>query len=251
MKLSDGIIPHTPEWENARIGKLTASCMHKVFISGQGKNLVGVGGMTYINQKIGEILTRIMYDDVPETDDIQRGLAGEIFALERYTEITGIEVHESRLFEYNEIAAGTTDGQTSTDGINITGVIEAKCPRPHKHIQILAVDSPIELKAIDKQYYHQSQANMLFTNADHTDFISYNEDIKHYDLQIRIIRLYPDIEWRKDFKNIIDWIAGYMQQQLEKILKTPERNLAYRIEKKPEQIDKLKSVIENIKNVTI
>lgn len=254
MKLSDGIEPFTDKWHEIRNGRLTSSLIHKIFISGQGKDaMIGVGGMTYINQKIGEILTGFNSDDIDSDnlpDDIVRGLADEPWAIERYTEITGEIVHKSLLFEYNAIAAGTTDGQKiDKDGI-IKAILEVKCPRPHKHIKVCAVDSAVELKKIDAQYYHQSQANMMFTNSDYCDFISYCDAIKHYDLQIRIVRVYPDMEWRKDFINRIDWVADYMQEQLEKILKTPERNLSYRIEKKPEEIDKLKNAIENIKNIT-
>lgn len=252
MKLSDGIIPHTEIWQEARIGKITASCLHKIFVNGQGKDkLIGVGGMTYINQKIGEILTQLMYDNVPETEDVLRGLGHEQFAKERYEEITGEMVNDSLLFQYNAIAAGTTDGQKVDKSGEIKGVLEIKCPRPHKHTQILAVDAPIELKAIDQQYYHQSQGNMMFTGADHTDFVSYCDEIKHYDLQIRIVRIYPDMDWRKDFVDRIEWIAEYMAGQLEKILKAPERNLSYRINNKEETIDKLKQVLENVQNITI
>lgn len=252
MRLSEGIVPHTPEWVAARLGKITASEMHRVFVKGQSKNnFLSVGALTYVNKKIGEILTQIMSDEVPEVDDIQRGLAGEIFAIERYEELTGVEVYPSMLYSYNAIAAGTTDGCMSEDKKTIKGILEAKAPRAHIHLQCLAVDAPIELKAISPQYWHQPQANLLFTGADYADFVSYNESFKHYDLQVRIIRLYPDMDWRKDFVEIIDWIAEFMGIQLEKILKAPERNLAYRFNKHPEQIEKLQDAITNIKNISI
>lgn len=251
MKLSDGIVPHTELWERSRIGKITASNMHKIFVNGQKGNLIGAGGLTYVNQKIGEILTQLMFDNVPETEDVLRGLGHEQFGKERYEEITGEKVHDSLLFEYNAIAAGTTDGQKTDKDEKIKGVLEVKCPRPHKHVQICAVDAAIELNDIDKQYYNQAQSNILFTGADHCDFVSYCDDIKHYDLQIRIIRIYPDFDWRKDFLNRIEWIAEFMSEKLEKILKAPERNLMYRINQKPETVEKLKNVIEGIKNINI
>lgn len=250
MKLSSGIIPNTEAWQRCRIGKITASQVSKIFVSGQGKdNLMGAGAMTYLNQKIGEILTQVMYDDVPETEDILRGLGNEQFALERYSEITGEVVQDSLLFEYNAIACGTNDGEIIYPNGEIKAILEVKAPRPHKHIQICAIDAAIELKAVDKQYYSQCQANMMFTNSEYADFISYNDDIKHYDLQIRIIRVYPDLQWRKEFIERINWIADYMSEKIEKILKTPERNLAYRIEKTPEAVNKLQNVLENIQSI--
>jgi len=252
MKLDEGIIPFSEAWANARIGRLTASKMNKIFVSGQGKDkLVGVGGMTYIHQKIGEILSRMMYDDVPETEDILRGLGNEQFAIQRYSEITGEPVHDSLLFEYNAIACGTTDGQILDYRNEIKAITEAKCPRPYKHQQILAIDAPIELKLIDPQYYHQCQANILFTDSQYADFISYNDDIKIYDLQIRIVRIYPDMAWRKEFSERIEWVADFMNTQLDKILKAPERNLQLRIKDKGDEILKLQKAIENVKNISV
>lgn len=252
MKLTDGIIPNTEEWILSRLGKITASEIHKLFVKGQGKDkLIGIGGVNYLNKKIGEILTQVMSDNVPETEDVLRGLGHEKFAIERYSILTNETVYDSKLFNYNAIAAGTTDGQTSNDGINIKGIIEAKCPRANKHIQVLSVDAAIELKDIDPQYYHQPQANILFTGAEYADFISYNDEIKHYDLQIRVIRVYPDMDWRKQLVDIIDYSAEYMDNKLTKILKAPERNLALRFEKNPEQFAKLQTVIDNITNIAI
>lgn len=251
MKLSQGIIPFTDEWHTARCGKITASNIHKIFVSGRSKaDLIGQGGLNYIHKKIGEILTQIVEDDVPDTDDIMRGRANEPDAIARYCEITGETVHDSLLFEYNAIASGTTDGQlTESDNQTIRGIIEAKSPRPNKHIQVLAVDAPIELKAIDPQYWNQTQANMLFCECEQGDFISYNDTIKHRDLQIRIVRMYPDMDWRKQLFELVEFTAELMNKQLTKILNAPERNMAFRIDKNPEAIEKLKTVIENIGNI--
>lgn len=254
MKLIEGVEPFTNEWHEARNGSLTSSLMFKIFVNGTKGNMIGVGGMSYVSLKIGEILTGVIGDEVDSQnvpDDIQRGYAGEPWALERFTALTDIHVYESKLYVYNAIACGTTDGAQSKDGINIHGICEVKCPRPWKHTKILACESALELKEVDAQYYSQMQSNILFTGVEHCDFISYNDQIKHYDLQIKIQRVYPDLGWQKDFIQRIEWIAEYMQSQLEKILKTPERNLQYKIVNKDEKIEKLKTAIENIQNISI
>lgn len=256
MRLEDGIEPFSDKWREIRNGRLTSSLIHKIFVSGKSKeNLIGDGGVTYINQKIGEILTGFNSDDIDDDknlpDDVVRGLADEPWAIERYCEITGEIVHPNLLFEYNAIAAGTTDGQKIDSKGTIKAIIECKCPRPHKHIKVCAVDAAIELKKIDAQYYHQTQANILFTNSDYADFVSYCDALKDRKLQIRIVRIYPDMEWRKDFENRIGWVAEYMDTQLKKIALTHERNMSYKIDGKSEQIDKLKKAIENIQNINI
>lgn len=253
MKLSDGIIPFTTEWEAVRCGKITSSNMHKIFVSGRSKaDMIGVGGMTYINQKIGEILTGVVADSAPETEDILRGQANEQFALERYSILTGETVHDSLLFVYNSIACGTTDGQVIKADGDIKAIIEAKCPRANKHIQVLGVDAPIELKSIDPQYYHQPQSNILLTGSEYADFVSYNDEITHYDLQVRIVRLYPDLAWQKEFVERIDWIADDITKKLEKILQAPERNLQYRMDdSKREAIEKLQTAIDSARNIKL
>lgn len=251
MRLSQGIIPHTPEWDAVRLKRITASYMHKIFVSGKSKgDPIGVGGMSYIDTKIGEMLTGQSESQAPETDDVMRGIANEPDAIIRYMDITNIHVHESRFFEYNSICGGTTDGQECYPGGDvIKGIQEVKCPRAWKHVKVCKIQSPIDLKKIDPQYWHQPQSNMLFCEAEHADFISYNEDIKVYDAQIKIVRLYPDMEWRKEFKEKISWIADYMLESLEEILKVGERNLQFRIEPEQKEIKKLQSAIETIYNI--
>ena len=69
MKITDGIIPHTDEWEQSRLGKITSSHLNKIFVNGRSKDkLIGEGGLTYVDKKIGEMLSHIISDQVPETD---------------------------------------------------------------------------------------------------------------------------------------------------------------------------------------
>lgn len=251
MRLAQGIIPHTPQWEAVRLKRLTSSYMHKIFVSGQSKDTpIGVGGMGYIDKKIGEMITGKSDSEVPETDDVMRGIANEPDAVARYAEKTNQEVAPSLFFEYNSIMGGTTDGcvcyQNSDE---IKSVLEIKCPRPWKHVKVCRVNAPIELKKIDPQYYHQLQSNIMICEAEYGDFASYNEDCLIYDAQIRIVRVWPDMAWRKEFKEKIDWIADYMMQSLEDILKVDEKNLQLREKVEPTEIKKLQSAIESMQKV--
>lgn len=250
MRLSQGIIPHTPQWEAVRLKRLTSSYMHKIYVSGQSKDMpIGVGGLSYIDKKIGEMITGKSESEVPETDDIMRGLANEPDAVLRYAEKTNQEVAPGLLFEYNSIMAGTTDGEVCYPGSDeIKSVLEIKCPRTWKHVKVCKVNAPIELKKIDPQYYHQIQSNIMICEAEYGDFASYNEDCLIYDAQIRIVRVWPDMAWRKEFKEKIDWIADYMMQSLEDILKVDERNLQLREKVEQVEIEKLQSAIATMQS---
>jgi hypothetical protein len=251
MRLSQGIIPFSPQWHSIRLKRLTSSYLHRIFVSGKSKNeLIGQGGRTYIDSKVAEMLTDESESEAPETEDIMRGHALQPFAIERFSEITGYHVHSDLLFEYNSILVGTTDGQICFDGTDeIRYIVEAKAPRAAKHAKVCKVKAPIELRAIDPQYYIQPQSNMLICDAESAFFISYNESVKIYDAQIRIVRLFPDSEWRKDFKNRIDWTADYMCESLEDILKVGELNLQHRLEVEPAEVKKLQSAIESVSSI--
>jgi hypothetical protein len=243
MKNISDIEPLSPEWFEAKVGKLSSSEIHKIFKGGRSKSeLIGQGGQTYINLKIGEIMTGVI-KETKETDIMMRGNALEPEARQRYSESTNQKVRDSFFVIYNSICCGTNDG--GVDAAN--SILEIKCPNSEKHTQILTVASALDLLKIDDQYYHQCQANMMFGEADYCDFVSYDDRVRHHDLQIRIIRIYPDMEWRTDFNNRIEWVAEYMNDKFTEILKAPERNSVYRVTGQQTEIERLKEAVENMK----
>lgn len=248
VDVSKFIEPHSQEWHDARKERLTSSEIDKIFVSGQGAgNLIGKGGLSYINKIIGQILTGIV-KQTRETDAILWGLTEETDAKVRYQETTNIELHDSFFVAYNEILGGTNDGWSKELG-TLKSIVEVKCPDSEKHIKVLSCKSVEGLKNIDPQYFHQPQANMLFCDAEFCDFICYDSRIKYHDLQIKIIRIYPDMRWRKEFKQRIDFVADYINETLEQAMKTPELNAMFRVENKIKEIDKLKSALDNVKNI--
>lgn len=244
------ITPHTDEWYEARRERLTSSEIDKIFVSGKAKDqLIGTGGITYINKIIAQILTGIV-KEVPETPAILWGLTEEYDAKIKYQVKTNQIVEDSFFIAYNTILGGTNDGWVKSGG-NLKSIIEIKNLNSEKHIQILRCQSVEELKKIDGQFFHQPQANMLFCEAEYCDFISHDSKIKYPDLQIKIIRIYPDLRWRQEFKERMDFAADYINETLEQALKTPELNNMFWVEQKSEEIKKLTTAIENVKNISI
>lgn len=223
------IEPHTPEWQQARCGTLTSSEIHKIFVSGRKKGqLFGQGAMTYIMSKIGERMT-LEIASAPDVPAVMWGLTEEPEARKRYESITGQNVSESGFYKYNSIFGGTTDGAIIINN-EIDGILEIKCPNSSKHAAVLACLTPSDVREVDEQYYCQPQANMLITGAKYCDFISYDSRVQNPDLQIKIVRMYPDLEWRKEFELRINEAAAIMNQKLLNILKTPEANSQFRTE---------------------
>lgn len=245
------ITPFTPEWEKARIGTFTSSEFDCLFTGGRSKEqLIGKGGLTYINKKIGEIMSQQL-EETKETDKMTRGNALEPEARERYSMIVNEKVEDSVFIRYNAIFGGTNDGYIKRADGSIKSILEIKCPDSKKHTQVLSVISPVELKDIDSQYYHQPQGNMLFAGADYADFVSYDDRIVSHDLQIAIIRCWPDMDWRKQFKKIVDWTADYMNNKIELIMAAPERYITYRVDEKLSEIKKLQNAINSIQEQTV
>jgi hypothetical protein len=248
IDVSKFITPHTEQWKEARKERLTSSEIDKIFVSGRAANeLIGQGGISYINKVIGQILTGIV-KETRETDAMLWGLTEEADAKIRYSEITNIELEESFFIAYNEILGGTNDGWSKEFG-TLKSIAEVKCPDTEKFIKVLRCKSVEELKKVDAQYFHQPQANMLFCEAEFCDFICYDSRVKYTDLQMKIIRIYPDMRWVKEFKERMDWIADYINETLEQALKTPELNAMFRIEKKIAEIDKLKDALDHVKAI--
>lgn len=241
------IEPHTDAWNAARCGRLTSSEVHRLFVKGRSKDKIfGEGAMTYIFEKIAENLTKEI-KKTPETEAILRGLTEEIYARQRYIELTGHITTESCFIPYNIIFGGTNDGNIIIDG-KVKGIIEIKCPDSKKFVEICTCLSGEELKQVDKQYYHQCQANMLIADAEFADFVAYDDRVKIRECQIKIIRIYPDMEWRKEFTYLLGEVANIMNEAITKILNVHEINLQFKADKiDPQKLSELSETIKNIK----
>lgn len=206
----------TTEWYFARKGKFTASEISNLLTSSRKKDEVfGETALTYIKEKVAEF---IMNDDIFfEMQELGfRNTAtawGEQYEPEaraRYTTVTGMEVEETGFFEYTEHSGGSPDG-LCRDG---EGIIEIKCPfNSAKHIEYLLMESSEDLLAVNKQYYWQCQANMLFTGRQYIDFVSYDPRISGL-LRMKILRIEAN---EKDF-DVLKTRIALAEERFEKML---------------------------------
>ena len=173
------------DWQKARLGKFTASRIGDLMKKGRAKkDIWGLTAENYIYEKISELLTGLP-KETPETFAMAWGTKYEAEAIKRYNEIMPIKaIPMGKTFiKFNEICGGSPDGFVGEKGI-----IEVKCPNSHKHFRTYIKDE------IDESYLYQCQGNMLFSNRDWCDFVSFDPRFQNEDLQIKIIRIQRDDE---------------------------------------------------------
>ncbi len=194
-------------WQQDRLGKFTSSRMGDLMKSGRAKDKIwGDTAMGYIYEKIAEKLTGIPHF-IPETRSIAWGNDHEAEAIQKYNEKTGNGATPmgKTFIEFNDNCGGSPDGFIDDDGI-----IEVKCPyNSANHLKTLIEGY------IDKDYMFQMQSNMLFSNRDYCDFISYDPRLPEA-IQLVVIRVGRDEE-------ICNAIAERITLAAEKILEIQEK----------------------------
>lgn len=206
----------TEEWYLARKGKFTASEISNLLASSRKQDEVfGETALAYIKEKVAEfIMNDGIFIEMQEpgfrNTATQWGERYEPEARARYAAATGMEVEETGFFEYSGHSGGSPDG-LCRDG---EGIIEIKCPfNSAKHIEYLLMESSKDLLAVNKQYYWQCQANMLFTGRQYTDFISYDPRISGL-LRMKILRIEAN---EKDF-DVLKTRIALAEERFEKML---------------------------------
>lgn len=185
-------------WEKQRLGKFTASEIHKLMVKGRSKDqYFGQGALTYIQSKVAEIITGERTPDV-STNAIEygRSMEPEAFAVfeQLYPEAGavhfGISVPE--FYPFGDFAGGSPDGFADPKAI-----IEIKCPyNSTNHIAHLLMNSAKDLQSTSDEYYYQVQSNMLFTGKERCYFISYDPRVVQFEQRIKvlIIEANPDVQ---------------------------------------------------------
>lgn len=207
------------QWEAARLGKFTASEIHKLMKPGRNKGqYFGDGALAYIKSKVAEIITGERTPDV-SSNAIEYGRsmepeAFEVFNRERpelQAKHYGISVPE--FYPFGDFAGGSPDGETNDDGI-----IEIKCPyNSTNHIEHLLLQTGLDLKDLAPEYFYQVQANMLFTGRSKAYFLSYDPRIIDHKYRLKTLVIEADGEVHTEMTERITKAAEVMSDYLAKI----------------------------------
>lgn len=163
----------SPEWFAARAGRVTGSQAAAVTSKGRGK------APSRARQELIEKLAveRMLVDPV-ETEllskHVARGKELEPHAIRTYAARYGLTVESTGFLRCTEIMAGCSlDGAVrdpdSSSRRTFVGIQEVKCPGPMNHAR-WSRDG-----GVPKEHLPQVMHNLLISEADWADFISYDD----------------------------------------------------------------------------
>lgn len=206
-------------WEQQRLGKFTASEIHKLMKTGRSKEkYFGDGATTYIKTKVAEIITGERTPDV-SSNAIEYGRSLEPEAFEVFNQLRpelgavhfGILVPE--FYPYGDFAGGSPDGFADPNAI-----IEIKCPyNSTNHVEALLLETGEDLLEYSPEYYFQVQANMMFTKKDLAYFISYDPRVINFEQRIKVLEVRANTNVHIEIAERIKKAAELMSDYLTKI----------------------------------
>lgn len=189
-------------WLMERLGRFTASEVHKLFVGGKKKDeFFGKGAQTYIRQKAAEIITCEVKQDV-DFKQAEWGKANEPEACKAFEEALGVSgsyygVANPKFFPSGEHAGGSPDWESDSEGADF------KCPfNSDVHLENLLINSVEEYIEKRWEYYCQGQANMHTRGWKQFYAVSYDPRMP-LPLQLKIIAFGPDATWVKEYEERI------------------------------------------------
>lgn len=152
---------YTPEWFKMRLGRFTSSMMSRLMT----EEPFGQGAITYIHQKVGEVLTgqTTAEDEIIEDENTVWGNMYENEAINQF----GLKMGLKYLAVQKLILNPDKNFSSTPDAIWIKGIckneyeynvrtVEVKCPRKyHKFIPYYMCETPQDLRKLSKIYFWQ------------------------------------------------------------------------------------------------
>ena len=196
MKIID-LVQRSPEWFEARRGKPSASSFDKI-ITNEGKP--SKTRTKYMYTLAAEMASGL-HDDTFQSQAMLQGIEREDTARKFYELIRGVEVKEVGLcLSDDEKYLCSPDGL-----IGDNGGMEIKCPLGGTHVGYIMQDDEVPL-----EYFTQVQGNLLVTQREWWDFVSYYPSLKPV-----IVREEPNTVFQRLLKKELDLFC----EDLEKLVK--------------------------------
>lgn len=199
MKIHD-VEQGSPEWLACRLGIPTASEFDRI-ITPTGKP--STQDEAYANRLIAEIMTGKPVDEYEGNSWMVRGRELEAEAV-RFYEL-------QRDVETVKVGFVTDDARTmgcSPDRlVGDDGLLEIKCPAPHTHVQYLIEER------VDRKYYTQVQGQMLVTDRQWADLMSY-----HPEMPPVITRIRRDVTYLAFLSELLVAFSAKLQAKKQKLI---------------------------------
>jgi putative phage-type endonuclease len=163
MKILD-IPQQTPEWYKEKAGRPSASSFEKIVTS---KGEPSKQAEKYMLQLAGEKVIG-MPEMTYQNDAMKRGVELEPEARLCYELMTGNNVTQVGMCIADDGYSCSPDGFVGEDGL-----VEIKCPILSTHVSYI-----LDEQELVKDYWHQSQGQMLVTGRKWCDMLSYYPGLK-------------------------------------------------------------------------
>jgi putative phage-type endonuclease len=174
------MIQGSPEWHQARLGKVTASRVHDVVATTKSGGYTA-GRKNYLSQLVRERLTGVPTQSY-QSAAMLNGSELEPEARFAYALDQGVHVTEVGFIPHPTIlmAGASPDGL-----VGDVGLVEIKCPSPtgHVHIDNLLGDK------IPLEYISQIQFQLAVTEREWCDLVSYDRTMPP-EMQVHVVRLH-------------------------------------------------------------
>ena len=179
----DNMEQRTDDWFTARLGKVTASSLHKVLA--RTKTGYGADRANYLTQLVLERVTNSKAEGYVNAE-MQWGLDQEPFARAAYEAHTGVLVDEIGFMPHPtiEMSGASPDGL-----VGDSGMVEIKCPSSKTALECWLSDDPVESK-----YFAQMQWQMACAGRDWCDYVVFDPRMPQK-AQLFIYRVNRDNEW--------------------------------------------------------
>lgn len=222
----------TPEWFQMRLGRFTSSEMHKLMKpgkrqmtkeelaarpkKGKGSSTTQVDdygvlsdtAVTYIEEKVAEILTGEIQEDVYAFAK-EYGKDMEPVAAEYFTEVTGKEVEPAPFIPFGDHAGGSPDRFIVDENAGL----EIKCPiKQAKQVKYLQLTDQYDLLRHFPDFYWQCESNLLFTGKAKWYFATFCPKMIEQKHKLHIIEVKPISE---HFYAITRALAGAVKEKLQ------------------------------------
>jgi putative phage-type endonuclease len=173
----------TDEWFTARLGKVTASSLHKVLA--KTKTGYGADRGNYMTQLVLERVTGTKADFYTNAS-MQWGIDQEPFARAAYEATKGVMVEEIAFVPHPtiEMSGASPDGLVGDDGM-----VEIKCPDSKTMLECWLSDNPVESK-----YMAQMQWQMRCADRNWCDYVVFDPRMPPK-AQLFVDRVERDDEW--------------------------------------------------------
>lgn len=173
-----------PEWYQARIGKLTASCASDMLA--KIKTGEAAARRDLRTRLVCERLTGTSQEDVFVNAAMQHGIDTEAAAFAAYEAVTGTMVQRTGFVAHDTLHAGC-----SPDGFigEFTGLLEVKCPKSATHLKYLKAG------VVPADYLPQIYHSLWITGASWCDFVSFDDRFPQHlqFFRVRVERVELDI----------------------------------------------------------